>query len=115
ADVASTIRWYRDVLGFHGDAFPESPPHFFGILRKDDVVIMLQMLEAYRKPDMYEQREGGVWNVYLRTDAVRPLYAALSTRSDVRMLEPLHVQPYGETEFVISDPNGYVLVFAQRE
>ena len=115
ADIMSTIRWYQDVLGFEGDSFPSSPPHFFGILRKDNVVIMLQMLEAYRKPELYEHREGGVWNVYVRTDGVRPLFASLSSRSDVIILEPLRVQPYGETEFVIRDPNGYVLVFAQRE
>jgi hypothetical protein len=33
----------------------------------------------------------------------------------VTLLEPLCYQPYGQTEFVIRDPNGYALVFAQRD
>jgi hypothetical protein len=32
----------------------------------------------------------------------------------VQVLEPLGLQPYGETEFAIKDPNGYALVFAER-
>ncbi len=113
-DIASTMRWYQTNLGFKADAFPESPPHAFCILSKDDVVIMLQQLAGYEKPDVYEKREGGVWNVYLRTEGVRGLYQALSKAGDVTVLEPLHRQPYGETEFVVKDPNGYTLVFAEQ-
>lgn len=113
-DIASTMRWYQTNLGFKADPFPESPPHAFCILRKDDVVIMLQQLTGYEKPDVYEKREGGVWNVYLRTEGVRGLYQALSKAGDVTVLELLHRQPYGETEFVVPDPNGHTLVFAER-
>jgi hypothetical protein len=31
------------------------------------------------------------------------------------MLEPLCHQQYGQTEFVIGDPNGYALVFAESD
>jgi hypothetical protein len=31
------------------------------------------------------------------------------------MLEPLAHQPYGQTEFVVRDPNGYLLVFAEPD
>jgi uncharacterized glyoxalase superfamily protein PhnB len=114
-DIAATMRWYETVLGFDADPFPESPPHVFCILRKDGVEIMLQHHHGYRKPALYEKREGGVWNVYLRIQGVRPWYEALSGRDDVKMLEPLCRQPYGQTEFVIEDPNGYVLVLAEPE
>jgi catechol 2,3-dioxygenase-like lactoylglutathione lyase family enzyme len=113
-DIASTIRWYQTNLGFNADPFPESPPHAFCILRRDDVAIFLQQLDGYRKPDLYQEREGGVWNVYLRTEGVRELFQTLSELHDVEILEPLCPQPYGETEFVIRDPNGYALVFAER-
>ena len=43
---------------------------------------------------------------------VRKLRAALP---DVTILEPLRHQPYGQTEFVIRDPNGYALVFAEPD
>jgi uncharacterized glyoxalase superfamily protein PhnB len=58
-------------------------------------------------------REGGVWNAYIRAEDVRGLYDALQGRGDVTVIQPLRRQPYGETEFEIWDPNGYVLVFAE--
>ena len=115
SDIASTMRWYSANLGFNAHAVPESPPHRFCILRKDDVEIFLQQLDGYRKPDLYDEREGGVWNVYFRTQGVRELFDTLSQLQDVKMIEPLCHQPYGQTEFVIKDPNGYTLVFAERD
>jgi uncharacterized glyoxalase superfamily protein PhnB len=114
-DIASTMRWYAEHLGFQAHAVPESPPYTFGILRKDDATIFLQQLDGYLKPDLYAKREGGVWSVYLQVDEVRPLFDRLSTLEGVTILEPLCHQPYGQTEFVVSDPNGYTLVFAQSD
>jgi uncharacterized glyoxalase superfamily protein PhnB len=114
ADVAATMDWYRENLGFDGLPFPEQPPHFFGIMTRDDVEIMLQQLDGYEKPDIYEQREGGVWNVYIRMEGVRELYEQVSKRPGVTLLEPLCEQEYGQIELVVRDPNGYTLVFAER-
>jgi catechol 2,3-dioxygenase-like lactoylglutathione lyase family enzyme len=50
ADVAATLRWYRENLGFDGLPFPEQPAHFFGIMTRDDVEIMLQQLDGCEKP-----------------------------------------------------------------
>ncbi|MGH7720971.1 MAG: VOC family protein [Gemmatimonadaceae bacterium] len=113
-DIAWTMRWYQANLAFDAEVFPESPPHAFCILRKDDVEIFLQQLDGYQMPDFYDQREGGVWSVYIRTEGVHGLFQALSKLTEVQVLEPLCLQPYGETEFVVRDPNGYILVFAER-
>ena len=115
SDIASTMRWYSTQLGFGVRGVPESPPHSFAFLTKGNVAIFLQQLDGYGKPDLYDKREGGVWNVYVQVTGVRELYGALSRSSDVTVLEPLCHQPYGQTEFVIRDPNGYVLVFAERD
>ena len=113
SDVSQTMRWYRSVLGFDTYPFPKTPPHVFGILARDGVEIMLQRLEGYEKPRLYEKRDGGVWNAYIRTTGVTPLYRRLRRRRDVEFLEALCEQPYGDTEFAIADPNGYVLVFSE--
>jgi len=113
-DIAATMPWYERNLGFKSDPVPKSPPHNFCILWKDDVVIFLQQLEGYRRPDLYDDRAGGVWSAYLRTQGIHALYDALRGLADVTVVQPLHRQPYGETEFEIQDPNGYVLVFAEH-
>ena len=115
ADIAVTMQWYVDRLGFSARAVPPSPPHNFCILTKDDATIFLQQLQGYLKADVYEKREGGVWNVYLQTDDVRSLFEAVSGHPDVVVVEPLVHQDYGQTEFVVRDPNGYVLVFAEPD
>jgi catechol 2,3-dioxygenase-like lactoylglutathione lyase family enzyme len=114
-DVARAMRWYRDQLGFAVRAVPPSPPHTFGIMTRDDVTIFLQQLEGYVRPDRYAEREGGVWNVYLQTNDVGALFEAVSEIPDVEILETLEHRDYGQTEFVIRDPDGYVLVFAQPD
>jgi uncharacterized glyoxalase superfamily protein PhnB len=114
ADVAATMRWYQTNRQFDGRAVPESPPHTFGIMSKDDIQIFLQQLEGYEKPDPYKNREGGVWNVYVQMEGVREFFETVSTLGDVTMVERLRRQPYDQIEFAIKDPNGYVLVFAER-
>ena len=113
SDIAATMHWYQANLRFQADPFPESPPHVFCILSKDGVEIMLQQLAGYEKPDLYRKRDGGVWDVYLRMEGVVELFQAVSKAGEVTILEPLRRQPYGAIEFVIRDPNGYTLVFAE--
>ena len=115
SDIASTMQWYRMRLGFEVEGVPASAPHAFGFLRKDGVEIFLQQLDGYRKRDLYDEREGGVWSVYVHVQGVRELFETLSRTPEVTILEPLCHQPYGQTEFVVRDPNGYALVFAQRD
>lgn len=113
-DIATTMAWYDDILGFKGEAVPRTPPHSFAILQRDEVVLFLQQLSGYQKPDLYAKRGGGVWDSYIRTDDVKRLYETLKDRDDVTVVHPLHRQPYGQIEFEIQDPNGYILVFAER-
>lgn len=113
ADIAATIIWYRDKLGFTSGTFPEKPPHAFAVMSKDSVEIMLQQLDDYVKPDLYQRRNGGVWDAYLRVDGVHECFERISIMPDVAIVEPLKEQWYGDTEFVIRDLNGYILVISQ--
>jgi uncharacterized glyoxalase superfamily protein PhnB len=111
ADVGATIRWYEEQLGFIGDPFPSAEPYVFAILARDDVKIFLQRIEGYEKPDLYTSRRGGVWDAYIRVEGLRDLYD--SVREEATIVKPLCQQPYGNWEFEVKDPNGYVLVFSE--
>jgi uncharacterized glyoxalase superfamily protein PhnB len=112
-DIASTMEWYRSKLGFDAEAIPNRPPHDFCILRKNAVTIFLQQLTGYRHRDHYHEREGGVWSAYLETHDVQALYESLRGTPGVKVIQPLRHQPYGQWEFEVRDPDGYVLVFAE--
>ena len=111
ADVGATMRWYQKHFGFTCYPFPQTEPHQFAILARDRVEIMLQRIEGYEKPDLYSRRSGGVWDAYIRITGVKELFDAVRDQLTITM--SLRQQPYGDWEFEVKDPNGYVLVFSE--
>jgi len=112
ADIGATIRWYEEQLGFIGDPFPAHEPYVFGIMRRDNIEIMLQRVADYEKPNIYNSRDGGVWDAYFRIEGVKDLFE--SVRDEAEIVQPLRKQPYGNWEFEVRDLNGYVLVFSEE-
>jgi len=113
ADISATMRWYEEQLGFTGDAFPDHEPYVFAIMYRDKIEIMLQRVEGYQKPDLYNSRAGGVWDAYFRIDGVKALFE--SVRDKATIVQPLCKQFYGNWEFEVRDINGYILVFSEPE
>ncbi len=108
ANVEATCAWYREKLGFAVDPFPENPPIAFAMLRRGAVEIMLQRAEGFSKQKV--ERKEGSWDAYIRVDRVEELYDSL--RSIATITSPLTRRFYGLSEFEVTDPNGYTLVFA---
>jgi len=111
ADVDATIRWYETKLGFTSYPFPETPPYVFASVGRDQVEIMFQRIKGYQKPDLYRRRSGGVWDAYVRMEGVKEFYEAVKDTAEI--IAPLRKQGYGDWEFEIKDPNGYILVFSE--
>lgn len=111
ADVDATARWYRDVLGFGFHTFPETPPSEFAFLSRDGVEIFLQRVPGYSNPDLSSRREGGVWNAYVQVSGLDSLWDSVASHPGARGPED---RWYGQREIEVRDPNGYVLVFAER-
>jgi uncharacterized glyoxalase superfamily protein PhnB len=109
-DVASTARWYAQHLGFHtSGTVPDQVPYAYASLQRDAAEIMLLALAEYRKPDLRARRPGGSWDAYIRVDGVHRLYQSVEGQPFVQMR--LKQQSYGDWEFEVREPNGYVLVF----
>src|SRR5712692_961362 len=111
ADVDATIRWYETELGFTSYPFPDHPPYVFASVCRDGVEIMFQRIEGYEKPDLYQRRDGGVWDAYIRMEGVKDFYESVKDKLEIKM--PLRQQAYGDWEFEVMDPNGYILVFSE--
>jgi len=110
-DVETAIRWYETQLGFTSYPFPETPPYVFASVCRDDIEMMFQRIDGYQKPDFYHQRSGGVWDAYIRMEGVKEFYEAVKDKIEIKM--PLRKQGYGDWEFEVRDPNGYLLVFSE--
>jgi catechol 2,3-dioxygenase-like lactoylglutathione lyase family enzyme len=93
-DVETTARWYQQHLGFTVSTFPKNEPFVYGSVWRDGAEIV---------------RPGGVWDAYIRMSGVHEFYETV--RENVPIQMALTKQTYGDWEFEVRDPNGYVLVF----
>jgi uncharacterized glyoxalase superfamily protein PhnB len=111
-DVAGTARWYAEALGFRiAGTVPAREPYVYASLQRDGVELMLLGLPGYQKPDLTALRPDGLWDAYVRMRGVETFYATVRDQPFIRM--PLKKQPYGDWEFEVRDPNGYILVFSE--
>jgi uncharacterized glyoxalase superfamily protein PhnB len=112
ADVGNTARWYTENLGFRtAGTVPAREPYVYASLQRDGVELMLLGLAGYQKPDFTALRPEGVWDAYVRMQGVHALYESVRGQAFIRT--PLRKQPYGDWEFEVRDPNGYILVFSE--
>ncbi len=66
---------------------------------------------GYEKPDLTAAPlQWSVGCVHPDAGCAR-LYEVVRTRTSIR--SPLQKQPYGDWEFEVEDPNGYILVFSE--
>src|SRR5437868_14886655 len=109
-DVAGTARWYSEHLGFRiAGTFPKQKPYVYASLQRDGAEIMLLSLAGYEKPDLSARRPEGLWDAYLRRSEERRVGEEVRGERCVEM--SLKQQTYGDWEFEVRDPSGYVLVF----
>ena len=112
ADVGRTAQWYAEALGFRtAGRVPAQEPYAYASLQRDGVELMLLRLPGYQKPDLTGQRPAGVWDAYVRMQGVHAFYETIRGHPFIRA--PLTKQPYGDWEFEVQDPNGYILVFSE--
>jgi Glyoxalase-like domain len=107
-DIEAVMPWYQP-LGFEAVYFPPG----FCILRRDAIQIFLQHQPGYTRPHEPLRSEREAWDLYIETDNVRGLFEDFSQMPGIKIIRGLCKQEYGQTEFEIVDPNGYVLVFSQ--
>ena len=109
-EVAAAIRWYEQELGFAvGGTFPKREPYAYASIHLGPAEIMFLSLSGYVKPDLSAHRPEGIWDAYIRMDGVREFYGRVAGKSFIRM--SLRKQGYGDWEFEVQDPLGYILVF----
>jgi uncharacterized glyoxalase superfamily protein PhnB len=111
-DVGWTAEWYAQALGFRtAGTVPDGQPFVYASLERDGVEIMLLRLPGYQKQDLTALRSAGVWDAYVRMEGVHAFYEAV--RDQPFILASLAKQSYGDWEFMVRDPNGYILVFSE--
>jgi uncharacterized glyoxalase superfamily protein PhnB len=115
SDVARSVAFYRDVLGFAVQTtVPEAEPFVFAILVSGSVEIFLNAPEpAFQEYPAFKDRPiGGTLTLFVEVDGVRRAHDAIASK--VTIVMPLEDKWYGMTEFAFVDPDGYVITYAER-
>jgi catechol 2,3-dioxygenase-like lactoylglutathione lyase family enzyme len=110
-DVAQTIAFYRDQLGFQTwHQQPDRDP-FFAILGRDGAMLLVKAGEAAPLPNSQRDPEMR-WDAYVSVPDPDALAAEFVDRG-VTFSQSLQDTHDGLRGFEIADPDGYILFFGR--
>src|SRR3954452_21789878 len=109
-DLARTLSFYRDRLGFEVIfEGPEPEDLFFGIVRRGGAMIIFKNVGVEPLPNCRRHPDAR-WDAYVDVADPDALAAEFAAR-DVRFSEPLKDTSDGLRGFEVTDLDGYVLFF----
>ena len=114
-DVAKSLAFYRDVLGFTmGETVPDREPFVFVWMKHGEVSVFLNDIKAaeHDYPPAATMPPGGTAALFFVIKGVDAYHAQVAPNANVIM--PLKTQFYGMREFAVTDPDGHIITFAER-
>lgn len=111
SDLAASLDYYCDVLGFVRPQLWGDPPTF-AMPHRDGLILMLNQRESDAEI-VPNRAKDGYWDAYVWVRDVDALSAEFE-RSGASFAYGLTVrQEYGNKEFAVTDPDGYLIAFGQ--
>ncbi len=111
ADVAGAVRFFVDVLGFR--AWIKGPTYAY--VQRETAAV--RILKASETPGEVPGPGTRAFRYYIDVDDVDSLYAELKPKIDAlwkgQMYGPVD-QEYGQREFMVTAPDGDMVVFGQE-
>ena len=107
-DIASSIRFYTEKLGFTVEFNYQD---FYAGIRAGDQLIHLKHVDT-KDPSIPFVDEGGHLHIYFETEGVAELAEKLGFLG-VPLVEDLHETDWDTREFVIHDDQGHTLYFGE--
>lgn len=113
-DVLRSREFYVGVLGFQpAMSVPDAAPYVFASVTSGPIEIFFneRNLAVQEYPLLSGRPIGATGTMFIEVEGVDALYEQLQGRVTVVM--PLVTKPYGMREFAITDPDGYLITFAE--
>jgi catechol 2,3-dioxygenase-like lactoylglutathione lyase family enzyme len=112
-DVAPTLAFYRDRLGFEVTYLAPAVDPFFAIVRRDGVQIFVKAVAEDVPPlPNWRRHPWAAWDAYVDAPDPDTLAAEFASRG-VTFRAPLANTKDGLRGFEVEDPDGYVLFFGR--
>lgn len=112
ADITRAANYYRDVLGFRIERLWGEPPCFCIPYRDGATLMLSQTADLSRiRPN---GSDGCSWDAYIWVKDADALYAELAAAGAQIVHLPVYRKEYGNQEFAVRDPDGYIIGFGQN-
>jgi catechol 2,3-dioxygenase-like lactoylglutathione lyase family enzyme len=112
SDVAATLRFYVDVLGFNPDFEHGSPPVHARVCSGDPASAGIARIRFERASTPLPEPRSCYLYIYVGR-ALDDLFAAYRSRG-VKIVGAPQDRPWGLRQFEVQDCNGYVLTFVSE-
>lgn len=113
-EVEPCVKFWVDRLGFEvGPQVPDGDKIGFAIVQKGNVELMYQSYASAAKDSTSEALTSlprAASYLYIEVDDLDKTLAAMR---GVELVHPVHTTFYGMKEFVVQDPAGHIVIFAQ--
>jgi catechol 2,3-dioxygenase-like lactoylglutathione lyase family enzyme len=116
SDVARSMAFYCDRLGFEVETtVPDAAPYVFAIVRSGPVQIFLNAPEPATEefPSLKGRPLGGTFTMYIEVTGIERTYEEM--KAQIPIAVPLETKWYGVAEFLVADPDGYLITFAEHD
>ena len=111
SDLAASLDYYCDVLGFTRPQLWGEPPTF-AMPDRDGFIFMLKQVKKSSNIQPNRTR-GGYWDAYVWVRDAEALHAEFAARG-AEFAYGLTIQhEYNNKEFAVYDPDGYFIAFGQ--
>ena len=109
ADIGASCEFYTKKLGF-SVAFTYGEPPFYGQVFRDGARLNFRHLD---EPAIRPELRGQVLSASITLDDAKPLFLEFQS-AGVVFHQALKTEPWGARTFIVSDPDGNLILFAGR-
>lgn len=112
-NVNASVDFYTKYLGFKLVAsVPETGEFGWAMVQRDSVIVMFQTLKSIEE-DVKDLpiKKGGSGTFFIKMKGVDELYE--SVKGKVKIPMDMRTTFYGTREFIVEDPDGYYMMFAE--
>jgi uncharacterized glyoxalase superfamily protein PhnB len=110
-DVAGSMAYWQDKLGFGNPSTFGEPPEFV-IMNRGDARVMLGKAKPDQPITPFWKQRSGLCNAYFWVDDAKAMFAEIKSRGAVIEYD-LELQDYGVLEFGVRDLDDQVISFGE--
>ena len=107
-NLAKSVDYYCDVLGFDRPRMWDSQPPF-AMPKRESIIIMLEQAAGNEV-----RNNQGKWDAYFWVNDVKALYESFKNNGAIFHYDLEYRPAYGNLEFAVKDPDDYILAFAEE-